>query len=172
MFAILFCLQLRFFEQRSSNHHCSVHTQRVFTQVWIISCLLCPAFLYAPVNSLTNIIELECSCCRHLEKPIVTSLLFVYFFNIASCCVHLLIYLLFFHSDVVGLLWTNFLYRVRHLTFFFSTSASRRMVTLSSCLICEIISFILSPNKYGCVHTSLNGPAIDLHFHHFILAAM
>ena len=39
------------------------------------------------------------------------------------------------------------------------------MVTLSSCLIWQIISFILPPNEYDCVHawTMLgNGPAIDL----------
>ena len=34
--------------------------------------------------------------------------------------------------------------------------------TLSSCLIWQIISFILSPNEYGCVYASLSGPAIDL----------
>ena len=39
------------------------------------------------------------------------------------------------------------------------------MVTLSSCLIWQIISFILSPNEYGCVYawtTLESGPAIDL----------
>ena len=39
------------------------------------------------------------------------------------------------------------------------------MVTLSSCLISQIISFILPPNDYGCVYawTMLeSGPAIDL----------
>ena len=39
------------------------------------------------------------------------------------------------------------------------------MVTLSSCLIWEIISFILPPNEYGCVYawTTLgSGPTIDL----------
>ena len=39
------------------------------------------------------------------------------------------------------------------------------MVTLSSYLIWQIISFILPPNKYGCVYawTTLgSGPAIDL----------
>ena len=39
------------------------------------------------------------------------------------------------------------------------------MVTLSSCLIWQIISFILPPNEYGCVYawTTLgSGPAIDL----------
>ena len=39
------------------------------------------------------------------------------------------------------------------------------MVTLSSCLNWHIISFILPPNEYGCVHarTTLgSGPAIDL----------
>ena len=56
------------------------------------------------------------------------------------------------------------LYRVRHLTFF-STSTYFVMVTLSSCLIWQIISFILPPNEYGCVYawTTLgSGPAIDL----------
>ena len=39
------------------------------------------------------------------------------------------------------------------------------MVTLSSCLIWQIISFILPPNEYGCVYawTTLgSGPTIDL----------
>ena len=36
------------------------------------------------------------------------------------------------------------------------------MVTLSSYLIWQIISFVLSPNKYGCVYASLSWPAIDL----------
>ena len=39
------------------------------------------------------------------------------------------------------------------------------MVTLSLCLIWQIISFILPPNEYGCVYawTTLgSGPAIDL----------
>ena len=35
-------------------------------------------------------------------------------------------------------------------------------VTLNSCPIWQIISFILSPNKYGCIYASLSGPAIDL----------
>ena len=36
------------------------------------------------------------------------------------------------------------------------------MVTLSSCLIWQKISFILPPNEYDCVYASLSGPAIDL----------
>ena len=36
------------------------------------------------------------------------------------------------------------------------------MVTLSLCLIWQIISFILLPNEYGCVYASLRGLAIDL----------
>ena len=36
------------------------------------------------------------------------------------------------------------------------------MVTLISCPIWQIISFILSPNEYDCVYASLSGPAIDL----------
>ena len=39
------------------------------------------------------------------------------------------------------------------------------MITLSSCLIWQIISFIFPPNKYGCVHTWTTlgrRPAIDL----------
>ena len=36
------------------------------------------------------------------------------------------------------------------------------MVIFSSCLILQIISFILPPDKYGCVYASLSGPAIDL----------
>ena len=41
----------------------------------------------------------------------------------------------------------------RHLTFFFfQLVLISWMVTLSSCLIWQIISFILPPNKYGCVY--------------------
>ena len=36
------------------------------------------------------------------------------------------------------------------------------MVILSSCLIRQIISFILPSNEYGCVYASLSVPAIDL----------
>ena len=39
------------------------------------------------------------------------------------------------------------------------------MVTLSSCLVWQIISFILPPNQYGCVYTWTtlgSGPTIDL----------
>ena len=49
-------------------------------------------------------------------------------------------------------------YWVRHLTFFFQ-------LVLISCLIWQIISFILPPNEYGCVYTWTmleSGPAIDL----------
>ena len=41
------------------------------------------------------------------------------------------------------------IYRVRYLTFFFQQVV---MVTLSSCLIWQIISFILPPNEYLCVY--------------------
>ena len=45
------------------------------------------------------------------------------------------------------------IYRVRHLTFFFFQLVFISwMVTLSSCLIWQIISFILPPNEYGCVY--------------------
>ena len=44
-------------------------------------------------------------------------------------------------------------YRVRHLTFFFQLVLISWMVTLRSCLIWQIISFILQPNEYGCVYT-------------------
>ena len=57
------------------------------------------------------------------------------------------------------------IYRVRHLTFFFQQVLISWMVTLSSCLIRQIISFILPPNEYGCVYawTTLGSrPAIDL----------
>ena len=54
-----------------------------------------------------------------------------------------------------------FVYRVRHLTFFFFLY----ILTLDSCLIKQIISFILLPNEYDCVYvwTTLGSwPAIDL----------
>ena len=51
--------------------------------------------------------------------------------------------------------WTcHNIYWVRYLTFF---STSAWMVTLSSCLIWQIISFILPSNEYGCVYASLSG---------------
>ena len=53
-------------------------------------------------------------------------------------------------------------YWVRHLTFFFQLVLISWRVTLSSCLIWQIIGFILPPNEYGCVNVSLSGPAIDL----------
>ena len=45
----------------------------------------------------------------------------------------------------------NLKYMVRHLTFFQQVLISC-MVTLSYCLIWQIISFILPPNEYGCVY--------------------
>ena len=57
------------------------------------------------------------------------------------------------------------LYRVRHLTFFFQLGLISWMVTLSSCLIWQVISFILPPNELGYVYawTTLgNGLVIDL----------
>ena len=41
---------------------------------------------------------------------------------------------------------------VRHLTFSFQLVLISWTVTLSSCLIWQIISFILPPNEYGCVY--------------------
>ena len=49
--------------------------------------------------------------------------------------------------------------------FFFQLVRISWMVTLSSCLIWQRISFILPPNEYGCVYdwrTLGSGPAIDL----------
>ena len=55
-------------------------------------------------------------------------------------------------------------YKVRHLTFFLLVIISW-MVTLSSYLIWQIISFILPPNEYGSVYAWItlgSRPAIDL----------
>ena len=54
-------------------------------------------------------------------------------------------------------------YRVRHLTFFFQLVLISLMVTLSLCLISQIISFILPPNEYGCAYawTTLGNIATD-----------
>ena len=49
---------------------------------------------------------------------------------------------------------------VRHLTFFLQLVLIPWMVTLSSCLVWQIISFILPPN--GLNNASLSRPAIDL----------
>ena len=44
------------------------------------------------------------------------------------------------------------MYRVCHLTYFFTLVLISWMVTLSSCVIWQVISFILPPNEYGCVY--------------------
>ena len=44
------------------------------------------------------------------------------------------------------------MYRVRHLTFVFQLVLISWMVTLSLCLIWQIISFFLPPNEYGCAY--------------------
>ena len=51
----------------------------------------------------------------------------------------------------------------RHLTFFFQLVLISSIVTLSSCLIWQIISFILSSNEYDCVYdwTTLGNIATD-----------
>ena len=77
-----------------------------------------------------------------------------------------------FHSIITTLSWClsaihyeSVKYKVRHLTFFFQLVLISWMITLSSCLIWQIISFILPPNENGCVYawTTLgSGPAIDL----------
>ena len=55
------------------------------------------------------------------------------------------------------------LYRARHLRFFFQLVIISWMVTLSSCLIRQTISFILPPNEYDCVYacTMLGNIATD-----------
>ena len=68
-------------------------------------------------------------------------------------------------SEGICYVFSMAIYRVRHLTFFFQLVFISWMVTLSSCLIWQIISFILPPNEYGCVYawtTLRSGPAIDL----------
>ena len=68
-------------------------------------------------------------------------------------------------SSFVRPLQYIYIYRVRHLTFFFQLLLTSWMVILSSCLIWPIISFILPSNDYGCVYawtTLESGPAIDL----------
>ena len=44
------------------------------------------------------------------------------------------------------------MYWIRHLTFFNILVFISWMITLSSCMIWQIISFILPPNEYGCVY--------------------
>ena len=57
----------------------------------------------------------------------------------------------------------TYIYWVRHLTCFFQLVLISWMVTLCSCLIWQIISFILPPNEYGCVYawTPLGNIATD-----------
>ena len=54
-------------------------------------------------------------------------------------------------------------YKLRHLTFFFQLLLISWMVTLSLCLIWQIISFIFPPNEYGCLYawTTLGNIATD-----------
>ena len=71
------------------------------------------------------------------------------------------------HCRYVGCMTVSFahIYMVHHLKFFFQLVLISWMVTLTSCLIRQIISFILPPNEYACVYawTTLgSGPAIDL----------
>ena len=123
----MFCSFILYISLRVSTNNCSVdlyngdlHTTTVFftrnasshKTDWILTtgCLLCLTFLYAHVNSLINIFEVECSRFYFLENSIATSLLFVYFLHITWRCVCILIYPLFSHTDVVGLLVTRLLY--------------------------------------------------------------
>ena len=55
----------------------------------------------------------------------------------------------FLPTEVIKL--RKYIYRVRHLTFFFQLVLMSWIVALSSCLIWQIISFILPPNEYSCV---------------------
>ena len=54
---------------------------------------------------------------------------------------------------------------LRHPTFFFQVVLISSMVTLSSCQVWQIISFILPPNAYDCVYawTTLGNIATDRH---------
>ena len=54
--------------------------------------------------------------------------------------------------EIVKNIATKIKYWVHHLLFFQLVLISR-MVALSSCLIRQIISFILPPNEYGCVYS-------------------
>ena len=58
---------------------------------------------------------------------------------------------------------TTSTYRIRHSTFFFQLVLNSLMVTLSSCLIWQIISVTLPPNEYGCAYawTTLGNIATD-----------
>ena len=53
-------------------------------------------------------------------------------------------------------------YRVRHLIFCFQLMLISWTIILSSCLITQIIGFILPTNELHCVFASLSLPAIDL----------
>ena len=82
---------IAFFTRNASSYK----TDWIFTT----GCLLC----FAYVNSLANFPEVDCSSFRFLGNFIVTSLLFAYFVHITYCCVCLLAYSFFSHTDVVGL---------------------------------------------------------------------
>ena len=62
------------------------------------------------------------------------------------------------------------IYRVRHLTFFSTSAYFVNGNTLSSCLIWQIISFILPSNEYGCVYAwnfACDRLTEDADFEHF-----
>ena len=92
--------------------------------------------------------------------PLAVNKIGVFFLNEPILFKFLFQFLIFFH----------FKYRVRHLTFFFELVLISWKVTLSSCLIGQIISFILSPNKYGCLcvwPTLESGPILAKKNHFF-----
>ena len=119
LFDILLCLQLFV-----SNNTCSPDlysgylqtTTVLFTRTasshqtnWITTtrCLLCLVFLLPCTNSLTNVLEVECSCLGFLENSFLTSFLFVYFVHIA-CCIRLVVYLLFWYWCCCWLTYNKF----------------------------------------------------------------
>ena len=92
------------FDEYNDNWICSLTTQ-IFTMEnlqtttvllnngtshkadWILTapCLLCLVFLYAYVNRLMNVLEVECSWLRLHENSITMSLLFVYLVHVVCC---------------------------------------------------------------------------------------
>ena len=78
LISVLYCKH--YLLQRSSNYDCSIHMQLDFTQGWLNSYCLTSALSYPFIvlqDSLTNVLDVECSCSRFLENSKSTTLLFV-----------------------------------------------------------------------------------------------
>ena len=106
----------RSLQRRSLNHDYFPHTQCGFTLVWLNS------YYSLPVLSCLFICPRKQFEEHSWSGMFVVSIswkLYVYFVHIACCCVRLLVYPLFSHTDVVGLVVTSSFYLLVLLLFTF-----------------------------------------------------